>query len=113
MPLKVLFIDDEVDICEIYRDYFSSPEIEVIVFSDPKKGLDFYRAQAVDVVFLDYRMPGTTGDLLASAMGGQIPKYLITGEINLETTYPFVSILSKPVELEQVSEILKQLLLSK
>jgi len=101
-----MFLDDEVDICEIYKDFYTSASVEVYVFSEPKKAIEFAKNNFLDMIFLDYRMPGANGDSVATEIGGEVAKYLITGEINVETEYSFVKVLAKPVDLDEIQAIL-------
>ena len=113
MPLKVMFLDDEADICEIYKDFFSTSHIEVYVFVEPKKAIEFARNNLLDMIFLDYRMPGTNGESVAIEIGGDVPKYLITGEINVETDYSFEKIIPKPVDLDEIQTLINHQLAAK
>ena len=98
MPLKVLYLDDEPFLCEIFSEEFSGEEIQVSTFTDPKEALDAARLNPPDIIFLDNRLPGTSGDEVAQAMGGLAPKYLITGDNVVNSTYKFTAVLSKPVD---------------
>ena len=106
MSIKVMFLDDEPDICEIYKDFLTTSDIEVYVFSDPKEAITYAHQYPLDLIFLDYRMPGTNGDKVAQQMPKERRIFLITGEINIDTAYPFEKILSKPVNLDELQKMI-------
>lgn len=110
MSLKVYYIDDEADLCENFADYFATKEIEVTTFTDPSQALDRAKINPPDIVFIDYRMPGTTGDEMAKLIAADIPKYLITGDIYVKTEYQFNGCFNKPYILEDIQQVLNGLL---
>lgn len=62
----VLAIDDEPELLEIIRTALEADGYEVLTASAPEEGLKLYEAnwRKIDVVLLDYLMPGMTGDLV-------------------------------------------------
>ncbi|MDH4469268.1 MAG: response regulator [Bacteriovoracaceae bacterium] len=113
MALAIMFLDDEAEICEIYKDFLASPDIEVFTFSDPKEAIIFAGQRTLDLIFLDYRMPGTNGDKVAQSLSNPCPIFLVTGDINLETEYKFEQILSKPVDLDDLQILIEGYLKNK
>ena len=59
----VLIIDDEPSVLELLNDVFSDASFKVMEASNPVEGIDLYRRneRAVDLVVLDYSMPGMDG----------------------------------------------------
>ncbi len=110
MPIKVLYIDDEPELCELFVDFFSSEDINIQAFSDTRLGLESAKATDFDLVFLDFRMPGINGDQVAHSIEKKIPFYIITGESEPVLTYPFTAVLSKPFDDKKIQQILKALL---
>lgn len=102
MPLKVVYLDDEPVLCEIFSDLFSSPQIEVKTFTDPSLAIKFINENVPDVIFLDYRLPGTTGDEVAQLLPPAIPKFLITGDTKVDTKYNFAQLFHKPYKEEEI-----------
>jgi FixJ family two-component response regulator len=102
MAFKILYLDDEPDLCEIMYYTLSSDEVEIETFQDDKIFMDKCNITKPDLVILDYRLVGTTGDEVAQKLAPDIPKILITGEINLKCTYNFDKILSKPFREEEL-----------
>ncbi len=113
MSLKVVFLDDEPILCECFSDEFSSANVEITTYSDVNKAIEAVTANPPDLVFLDYRMPTLTGDLAAKKMPDTVPKFLVTGELDLKTDYPFVEILKKPFQYEKIQEIIDKALSQK
>ena len=106
MTFKVFYIDDEEMLCENFEDQFATDEVEVYTFTDPEESLKQVNAIKPDLLFIDYRFPGTTGDEVAMRMPPAIPKALITGDIGLSPKYAFISMLQKPTTAEQVQQVL-------
>lgn len=106
MPLKVYYLDDEEDLCEIFVDYFASEAVEVTTFTAPSLAFDTAKINPPDILFIDYRLPGTTGDEVAKSMAADIPKYLITGDISVKTEYQFKAVFNKPYKPEDIQQVL-------
>lgn len=106
MALNVYYLDDEPELCENFSDYFNSPEIKVTTFTDPKKFIETTRNHPPHLIFLDYRLPETTGDQVAQKLDPKLPKCLITGDISVDTTYKFIKVLSKPCKEEEISNLM-------
>ena len=109
MPLNIYYLDDEKDLCENFEDYFASDEIIVKTFTDPKMLIDTFKLTPPDVLFIDYRLPGITGEEVAKLLDPKIQKYLITGEIEIKTTYKFDKVFPKPFAVNDIAKLLKQL----
>ena len=109
MPCKIVYVDDESDLCQNFRDYFTSDRVSVETFSAPELAMDFLKSNTPDFLVVDYRMPGTTGEKIAFSLSDQIPKILVTADFNVVTTYPFLKILEKPFDYEEIYQAMKSL----
>ena len=58
---KVLVIDDEPSIVELFTDYLNGQGFDVISAGGGEEGLDRLRLDGPDIVLLDMRMPGLDG----------------------------------------------------
>jgi DNA-binding response OmpR family regulator len=58
---KVLVIDDEPSIVELFTDYLNGQGFDVISAGGGEEGLDRLRLDSPDIVLLDMRMPGIDG----------------------------------------------------
>lgn len=108
VAFKVCYVDDEADLCENFSDAFANENVEVICFTDPQVALHSIKSAPPDFLFLDYRMPGLNGLELVKELNPQYPVVLITGEINLQTSFPFLKILSKPYSIDVISSLIEQ-----
>ena len=113
MPLKVLFLDDEPLLGENFADEFSSEAVQVDTFTEPKLAIAHAIKYPPDLIFLDYRLPGTTGDEVAQLMAPGIPKYLLTGDLSVKTKYAFTAIFTKPVDPKNILTVLSQVIAKK
>jgi len=109
MQLKIFYIDDEATLCENFKDLHSSDEIEVFTFTNPEAAIEAVRENSPDLLFIDYRLPGTTGEQVATVMNISKPIILLTGELEVKTTYPFHKIILKSAETEEVAETIEYL----
>ncbi len=107
MPLKVYYVDDEIELCELFCDLFSTSDIAIITFSDPLIAIQVIQENPPDLLFMDFRMPGLNGPEMAKKLDPKLKKYLISGENNLVTDYPFEAILGKPLNIKLIKEILE------
>lgn len=108
MSLKVYYLDDEVDLCDNFMDSFSSDTISIQTFSDPTKLIEATKKSPPDMFFLDYRLPSITGDQVALMLPPQIPKFLVTGDITVETNYQFKQIFPKPYKEEAIFKAIEE-----
>ncbi len=96
MPFRIYYLDDEPDLLEVFKDSFSSDEILITLFSDPAAAIEAIAKNPPDLVFLDYRLPKTTGDQIALGLNKNIPKALISGDLQVVTQARFDAIFTKP-----------------
>ena len=106
MGLKVLYLDDEPTLCEYFKQLVSEPEVEVVTFTDASEAIEWARQSPPDLAIIDYRLPGTNGDRVAQAMPSGIPKYLVTGDLQVAPDYPFEEIFLKPAYLADVRRVI-------
>lgn len=108
MALKILYLDDEPELCEAFVDNFGSPDILITTCTDAQTASDVFAKNKFDLIFFDYRLPGTTGDLLAQALKPTCPTYLITGEISVQTQFPFTKVFPKPFIMRELESIIQE-----
>lgn len=113
MPLKIVYLDDEPDVSGMFADNFASKEIEIKTFVDPDLALAYIHAHPPDVVFLDYRMPNTNGDLVAQAIKIDVPKVLVTGDLEVKTVTQFTRKFTKPFPWDEMEQFLDSLVKKK
>lgn len=89
MSLRVIYVDDEPDMCQMFVDNFSTPEIQIQTYVDSQIALEAIHQNPPDLVILDYRLRDTTGDLLAKEIKVKLPIALLTGDLEVETDFEF------------------------
>ena len=122
---KVLFVDDDVDFCEVAKILLESKGYEVVLAYDGKEGLEKVRAEKPDLVILDVMMPEMNGyDVCVVVKADpelkKIPVILLTGvdQALFKTTYTNVmglmteadDYIAKPVEPEELAKRVEELL---
>lgn len=58
---KILIIEDEKILAEMYREKFSQVGFEVILAFDSKEGLELTKREKPDLILLDILLPGENG----------------------------------------------------
>jgi CheY-like chemotaxis protein len=81
---RVLAIDDDFELLEIVKGSLEPYGFEVHTASSAKEGMEFYDKnwKNIDVVLLDFLMPGMTGDLVFECLKQKNPDVrtlLLTG----------------------------------
>lgn len=102
MPLKIIYLDDEPHLCEMFADNFASADILVHAFTDPEKAIAAVNESIPDLVFLDYRLPQTTGEAVALRLPPAIPKVLLTGDLAVKTIGNFAKVFHKPFDFDEM-----------
>ena len=59
--MKILVVDDEIEICNILYDFFRPKGYEVVKATGGKEALEKVRSEAPNLVFLDIMMPDMNG----------------------------------------------------
>lgn len=59
--VKILVVDDDVNICELIRLYLEKEGYEVILAYDGTKAIDIFKSEAPSLVILDIMLPGIDG----------------------------------------------------
>ena len=113
MTITVYYIDDEPMICENFQDEFESDEVVIKTFLDPQDAVKEAQTQAPDLIFIDFRFPKATGEEVANALPPDIPKILVTGDLNIKTSYEFKATLTKPAPSDEIFAILDAMLKEK
>lgn len=102
MSINVVYIDDEEVLCEIFKEYLHSAEINITVFTDEEPAIAYCNKSKPDLIFIDYRLKETNGDDVARAMTCDSIKILITGELDVTMDACFDDKIEKPYRLGEV-----------
>lgn len=106
MPLKIYYLDDEEQLTTMFKELFDQPEFAIETFNHPCEALQAIRRSPPDLLVLDYRLPKTTGDKLAQSVGIDIPKILVSGDLNISLQAEFLRVFPKPYDYDQMLEFL-------
>lgn len=108
MRKKVYYLDDEVDLCNLFQEYIESDEIEVNTFIDASAAIEKCSSMPPDLMFIDYRLADTTGDVVATIIDSKIEKILVTGELKKPEYDVFSQVISKPFRLIELQKIINE-----
>lgn len=81
---KILCVDDNLSILQLYKEEFSEDGYEVIVAADGKKAMMEYQKERPQLVILDIRMPGMGGIEALTEILGKDRRALIV----INTAFP-------------------------
>ncbi len=102
MQLRIVYLDDEPDLCINFKENFESPTIKIETFTDPQVAIQSINQNPPDLIFLDFRLPGTTGEVVAGELSPTIPKALITGDLTVKPSSKFSKVFSKPFDFSEL-----------
>ncbi len=68
---KILFVDDDPTILQLYREEFSEAGYEVILAANGKEALNKYQTELPQLVIMDIGMPGMNGIEALNAILGK------------------------------------------
>jgi DNA-binding NtrC family response regulator len=89
MAARILIVDDEKDMLTLLRRMITEErDYEVRIEQDPKKALERFRAEPVELVLTDLKMPGMDGITLLEAVKKEQPKtavIVLTAFATIET----------------------------
>ena len=108
-----MYIDDEVELCELFVERFSALEVTITSFTDPKEAIESANEIKPDLIFIDLSMPALNGDQVALQLDPKIPKILVTGDCRTPTKYNFYRVMAKPFKSPEVQSILRDIINSK
>ena len=113
---RILIIDDEESIRKILSEYLERLGYQVITAADGLEGLDCIKQENYDLIIIDIRLPYVSGIGLikvARDINPKVPIISITGfgKYSESTAKEEATIvLSKPFQLEKLSQTVTQLL---
>jgi len=116
--IRILIIDDEINIAKTIAATFSKSEYLVELCHDGAEGLKKLQTAEWDIVFLDIRLPGLDGmQILKQIYDDKIPVnvIMITAYGSIENAvqamkYGAVDFVPKPLEPEVLREIVRKII---
>lgn len=107
MAVKIYYLDDEPALLDIFVDTFASDSVHVTTFTDPVKAIAEIVSNPPDILFLDFRLPKTTGVEIAQKVSPSISKVLITGDMSVPHDALFQAVFEKPVKTEAIEAFIQ------
>ena len=115
---KVLVVDDDRSVLSTYRRLLRRSGYEAVTEANPLTVLESGRTEGVDLLLLDYRMPGLDGlSLLAELRQRECRArvVLVSAYLNEDGRSPARTlgvdrVLEKPVDIAALREVLHELL---
>ena len=108
--MKVLFVEDEKDILELYVDVIqiTYPDIEIKTAENGREALDICRVNNFDIIFTDINMPVMNGlDFLNKIKEKNSYKVIITGYLDNQDNQGYCyEILMKPISSDSITNII-------
>ncbi|OIP63886.1 MAG: hypothetical protein AUK29_05820 [Nitrospirae bacterium CG2_30_53_67] len=118
MKARILFIDDELPMREMFQRLFQDSEYEILLASDGMEGLEIFDKEKVHLVVTDFSMPGMTGmDVLREIKqkDQNVPVILITAFATIETAVEAIKVgaydyITKPFDPDAIEITIKNAL---
>jgi excisionase family DNA binding protein len=102
-PRKILVVDDEVDICELFVRALSKRGFLVDTANTGQDGIRMATTQNYDLIFLDLKMPGMTGVETFK----ELKRLNVRSLTVIVTGYPDSDLLAETMKLGPLTIILK------
>jgi len=111
----VLVIDDDTGVQGMFKLFLKKTGFSRMIVGTGKEGLSALKKQKFDLLFLDLMLPDSTGDVIykeARELAPDLPIVIVTGYPdsdmldNILKLGP-VTVLKKPLKVEQVAQTLK------
>jgi CheY-like chemotaxis protein len=110
-PAKVLVVDDEHPVAKLYKTYLED-DFEVLTANEGREALTMVD-ESVDVVLLDRRMPGMSGDEVLGHIRDRSYDCRVVMVTALDPDFeiadmPFDGYVTKPIGEEEMIEVVEQ-----
>jgi DNA-binding response OmpR family regulator len=108
--LRLLVVDDEIDVCDFVRSFFKERNFEVFVAYNGQEALTLVATRNPHIIILDLRMPVMDGMAMMKELhkaGSEAKVIMVTAVEDAEREaearkYGVVEYLNKPIILEQL-----------
>jgi DNA-binding response OmpR family regulator len=119
---KVLVIDDDKDINNLFKIYLEHHDFQVDSYTDPVDALYYFKKDEYDLILLDLKMPKIDGIAMFYALKNRDDKAIIcltTADISylqqLKEKIPNIEkyVIHKPILLRNLKDKLNELVLEK
>ncbi|WP_019029875.1 response regulator [Colwellia piezophila] len=106
MAVNVVYIDDDEDLCYLFKAYLNSDLINIEVFSEEDKAIQYCNQEQPDIIFIDYRLKSKTGLEVSNEIKINTLRILVTGEFGIDVGSSFNEIIEKPYKLADIREFI-------
>lgn len=108
--LRLLVVDDEVDICNFVKNFFKERNFDVFVAYDGSEALSIVETSSPDIILLDIVMPGIDGIetlKMIRKIDSEVKVIMVTALEDAEKAreakqYGALEYITKPLLLEQL-----------
>lgn len=118
MKKRVLIVEDELPVLEVFEEFFALLGLETVSAKNGEEALEIFKKQApFDLYVIDIRIPKIDGFSLARLFrqeDSRTPILFLSGWVDQEIQkqieeIPLTFYLKKPATFEQIRQILKEL----
>lgn len=119
MPKRVLIVDDDEILCELFSIGFKLANFDVSIVNDGLSAIEFLKNETVDAITLDHDMPGLSGkqvleQIKADHLAEHSKVIIVSANMQIEhdPVYKSLSdhILIKPVGFRQLTQLAQKLI---
>ena len=83
--MKLLIVDDEIEICEFLKSFFEERDYEVVTATSGTEAIEMVEKMKPSVVLLDIKMPGMSGIQALEAIKQKFPRTKVIMVTAIET----------------------------
>lgn len=87
--IKIMVVDDELEIAELIKDYLEAEQYDVIISTDGKECLKLFREYQPQLIVLDIMLPGLDG-------------MEVCRTIRAESAIPIIMLSAKKTEIDKI-----------
>lgn len=114
----ILVVDDEPDMCWIFRQILESEGYKVLTANSGKEAIDMVKKGNIDLIIMDVMMPGIDGletYRRIKKMGANLPVIMITGHGNMSKAMEAIKLgvmdyITKPFSNVYITNLIKSVL---
>ncbi len=106
MAVNVVYLDDEEDLCALFKGYLNSDLINIEVFSEEEQAIQYCNQEEPDIIFIDYRLKYKTGLEVSNEIKTNALRVLVTGEFGIDVGSSFNKVMEKPYRLSDIREFI-------
>ena len=106
-PLKIVYLDDEPELLSVFTNIFGKSDVEIQTFIVPSEAILEIKKNPPGLIILNYWLSNTTGDKVAQLINPDIPRILVTGELDINLESRFLKVFQKPVPILELKDFIE------